>query len=115
MADPKEKKSTLAYSGGSVRATRGVLEYVFGLESQTAFSWAIADGTTRRGYITRNRTSRAAGRVHVIELVDGKRYQVMVTGATKRFVARLEFSPVKAEIVSVTTARGTEYVREQIG
>ena len=111
MADALAQLRTLSYPKGTVTATRGLLQYLFGVQFS---SWLapVSDSTgtsgrRRRKYGTKQRTNARAGRVLYLKLSNGETYSVRVTGTDLDFVAWIRERA--DEVEQIYTARGTIY------
>lgn len=99
---------TLFYSGGSVTATKGLLDYLFPLWVP---SWLARgdSGVGRRPFGSRQRDNRAAGEQMTLTLDTGKDYTVRITGTHKRFLQTILSEVQEGKVLRVVSERGAKY------
>lgn len=113
VKDPKAKRTTIAYTGGTVSAARGLIEWVFGAQN---LGWSASNiGTTPSGrrkfkYGARRRTSASAGKSVMVELTNGETYSFRVTGDVIDFVEQV-IGKRGSMIEQIYTKRGSMYSR----
>jgi hypothetical protein len=111
-ADPKARLVTVAYPGGTMTATIGLLEYLLG---DLKLSWrAPSDSTNNAGrrlrkYGSRQRARARGGRVMNLALLGGGVWQVRITGSDIDFVDFILARVGEGLVLNAWTARGTEY------
>jgi hypothetical protein len=111
--NPKARKVTIGYKGGTMTATRGLLEYILG---PVVFGWqnmsAPPSGPTRRRrrkYGTKQRALASAGRDMYLKVDTGDVFTVRVTGADLDFIDEILVKTDPGKVQSVWTALGTIY------
>jgi hypothetical protein len=111
--DPKARKVTISYSGGTARGPLGLIEYLFGeqtLEWPTQVVGGGPGGRRRFAYGTRKKTAAAAGEQAFLDLETGETVSLRYTGAFIDFVQYVVRATGNA-VVQVYTRRGTEIGR----
>lgn len=110
-SDPKARRMTLSYQGGTVTGALGLLEYLFG---ETEPVWGggstatTPTGQRRYKYGTRQRSNAAAGKQIFIDCgIDGV-YSVRVTGDVVDFVEKV-VQAAGSKIKQIWTRRGSVY------
>lgn len=106
--DPKAKLVTLFYSGGSVSATRGLIDFLFPSWSP---SW-LPDGESgprRRPFGSRQRENRAGGEVMTLQLANGETWNVRITGTHTAFIQAVLNQGNPDQVVGVFSERGSSY------
>jgi hypothetical protein len=112
VKDPKARTMTLSYTGGTVSAAQGLLEYLFG--EQAAPTWGGGSiGTTQLGrkrykYGTRQKTNAAAGQSVFLDCGDDGVYSVRVTGNIVDFIDKV-VAKTGETVKRAYTRRGTIY------
>ena len=107
--DPKARLRTLFYTKGSVRATNGALEKLFGaVPSSWTPSSATEDGPRKRPYGYRRKANAAAGEPLTLVFADGQRWTYRVTGTHKRFIS-VVLANQGANVVAIESQRGAIY------
>jgi hypothetical protein len=115
VKDPKAKRQTISFKGGTVTAARGLIEWVFG---KVTLSWDKAGieaplGKRRRWKNgIRRRTASAQGESVKIVLddLDATTYTFRVTGPVLDFVSKV-VAEKGDKINEIYTRRGTVYAK----
>ena len=111
--DPKAVKTTVSFKGGTLTATLGLIEYVFGAQKTTwqpiADAPTVPGGRRRRKYGTRQRSQAEGGRVLYFKLDTGGLWTVRTTGADIDLIDELLVKADTAKLKNVYTARGTKF------
>jgi len=106
--DPLAKLVTVAYRGGTVTGTRGLMDYLF--PGRTP-SWLPngESGTGKRPFGSRQADNRAAGRLLKLVLTEGGTFSVRVTGTDTSFLQAFLGSGNVDNVSMVYTEAGTIY------
>ena len=113
--DPKARLNTIAYPKGTVTATRGLLEFLFGATTPN-ISWQVptdavvpGGGRRRRKYGTRQRENARAGEPMQLILNNGEAYTVRITGTHTNFIDAFLAKGGGAKVANIYSERGTIY------
>lgn len=104
---------TVSYQGGTLTATRGLIEYIFG-EFEPSWQATGADGVPlpgfprRKKFGTKQRRNAAAGKAITLELDTGEAFSVRVTGADIDFIDKI-LTATGSKVLRAWTPRGTVY------
>lgn len=118
MADLKARMATVAFrngKGGTVTSTRGLLEYVLGVQfnqwDNPAQGGVGASGRRRRKYGCRQRSLARSGKPCVFYLNNGEAYTARFTGAD---IDVIDFLAPKMgdRVIRICTPRGTTYQKQ---
>jgi hypothetical protein len=104
-ADKKCRQTRIAYGGGSVEMTIGLMEHL-GLNDRGNLLQAILPGRRRH---TRRSRCKPGAPVELL-LSDGETWTVTVNGPMKEFEDEFFVKRRAPKILKATTLRGTEYV-----
>jgi hypothetical protein len=106
--DPKARSVTLFYPGGSVQATKGLIDFLFPSWSP---SWLPngESGTGKRPFGSRQRTSRASGEAMTLVLQNGEEWVCRITGTHTRFIQTLLGQGATDQVLQVYSERGSVY------
>lgn len=104
MALPGNELMTLTYPGGTARAPRGFIEYLFAPQQRV---WRRR-GSGSRPYKTRQKSNAAAGEAMKVVIEGGDAYTFRVTGTHASFVDQV-VSKAIVPILNIYSERGTEY------
>ena len=109
--DPKAKRYTISYEGGTVNGTLGLFQYLFGADGPKWGAGSIGEttaGRRRYKYGTRQKANAAAGKVVFLDLGEKGVFSVRVTGDVVDFVEKVVAkSPTKIKMIY--TKRGQIY------
>ena len=103
--DLKRRVMTIAYGGGAVGMTIGLMDYL-GLNSRGSVLDAVLPGRRRH---TRRSRAKPGEPVELL-LNDGSTWGVTVVGSMRAFEDEFFVKRRAPKIIKATTARGTEYV-----
>lgn len=109
--DPKARRITLSYSGGTVTAALGLIQYIFGTTNPTWGGGTTAttpSGRRRYKYGTRQKANAAAGKQVFVDLGEQGVYSVRVTGDVVDFVEKA-VAASSNRIKMIWTKRGSVY------
>jgi hypothetical protein len=108
VPDPKARKVTLFYNGGSVTATKGLLDFLFPSWNP---SWLPngESGSGRRPFGSRQRDTRGKGQVMTLQLQNGEEWGVRITGSHTKFIQVLLGQGSTDQVLQVFSERGTVY------
>jgi hypothetical protein len=110
--DPKARLVTVAYQGGTMTATLGLLEYLLG---DLQLSWQKPSDSTNhagrrlRKYGARQRAAARGGRVMNLSLINGDSFQVRITGTDTDFIDFVLARIGEGLVLNAYTQRGTIY------
>lgn len=110
--DPKARKVTVSYTGGTVTLTQGLFLYLFPGEK---LEWKDPTppgggglGRRKRIYGSRKRSAAMGGRILTLRLKDETDWQVRVAGADLDFISNFVMR-AGDKVSTVYTRRGTVY------
>jgi hypothetical protein len=111
VKDPKARTMVVSYTGGTVAAAQGLLEFLFGDLNPSWGGGSI--GTTQLGrkrykYGTRQKTNAAAGQSVFLDCGDEGIYSVRVTGNVVDFIDKV-VSKTGDKVKRAFTRRGSVY------
>jgi len=109
--DPKARRYTVAYEGGTATATLGLLQYLFGVQEpawSTDNASTTPSGKKRYKYGTKRRNAAAAGKEVFLDLGEAGVFSVRVTGDVVDFIDEV-VSRASGKVLQAWTRRGTEY------
>lgn len=112
MADPKARKITVGYPGGTMSATIGLVEFLLGAQRLV---WTLpvegetADGKRKRKYGSKQRATARAGRPMTLVLDNGDSYTARVTGADMDFITFVLAKVRDNKVLNIYSPRGTIY------
>ena len=110
-SDPKARTMVVSYTGGTVAAAQGLLEYLFGAQEP---SWGAGSiGTTQLGrkrykYGSRQRSNAAAGDQVFLDCGEEGVYSVRVTGDIVDFIDKM-LPNTGTKVKRAYTRRGSIY------
>lgn len=106
--DPKARLVTLSYPGGTVTATRGLIDYLFPTRTP---SWLPngESGKGKRPFGSKQADNRAAGRLLKLKLKDGSTFSIRVTGTDTKFLQSFLAAGRVDNVEMVYTEAGTMY------
>lgn len=110
-SDPKARMTTIAFSGGTVRMTLGLADFLFDVDKPTWGGGTTATtqlGRRRYKHGTRQLAAAAAGKEVFLDLGETGTYQVRVTGDIVDFVDAV-VAKTGDKVKRIHTKRGTEY------
>jgi hypothetical protein len=106
--DPKAKQVTVTYPGGTVTATRGLMDFLF---PSRIPSWLPngESGVGKRPFGSKQADNRAAGRLLKLVLSDGSTFSVRITGTDTKFLQTFLGAGNVSNVSMVYTEAGTIY------
>jgi hypothetical protein len=110
--DPKARRITVGYPGGTMSATIGLVEYLLGAQKlvwSKPTAGTTADGKRKRKYGSKQRALALGGRPMSIVLDNGETYTVRVTGADLDFIEFVLARVEENKVLNIYTPRGTIY------
>ena len=109
--DPKGRTMVVSFTGGTVSAAQGLLEWLFGLEQPQWGAGSVGEtalGRKRYRYGSRQRSNAAAGEQVMLDCGDQGVYSVRVTGNIVDFIAAM-LPKTGDRVKRAYTRRGTVY------
>jgi hypothetical protein len=110
--DPKARRITVGYPGGTMSATIGLVEYLLGAQKlvwSKPTSGETADGKRKRKYGTKQRATALSGRPMTIVLDNGESYTARVSGADIDFIEFVLARTEENKVLNIYSPRGTIY------
>jgi hypothetical protein len=111
-ADPKARRITVGYPGGTMSATIAFVEYLLGTQKlvwTTPTSGTTVDGKRKRKYGTKQRASALSGRPMTVVLDNGDAWTARVTGADVDFITFVLAKADVNKVLNIYSPRGTIY------
>jgi hypothetical protein len=110
MAEPKAKRTTVRYLGGSVTASLGAIEKLLGTQ---VLGWnaPLSTGAAlkRRPYASTRVSRAAAGQAAEVSFSDGEVWTFRVTGPQKNFLRNFLNTSSPNNVTAIKFPRKTKY------